>query len=180
MPHTYTSKSQATHRTSCHASCKYQRFTNHRSYILPCPTQISACHRQQTVRLGTPHTDASKSQATNRTSYHASYRYQEITDNKSYILPCLTQILACHRQQTVRLGTPHTDASKSQATNRTSYHASYRYQEITDNKSYILPCLTQILANHRQQIVHLTMLPTIAMNKSYILPCLTQIPANHR
>ena len=114
-----------------------------------------------------PHTDTSKSQATNRTSYHASHRYQQITGNKSYILPCLTQTPANHRQQIVYLTMalipandsqqvvllalpiltcltpmPHTDTSKSQATDRTFYHASQRHQQITGNKSYILPCLT--------------------------------------
>ena len=66
---------------------------------------------------------------------------QQITGNKSYILPCLTQIPANHRQQIVHLTMPHTDTSKSQATNRTSYHASHRHQQITGNKSYILPWL---------------------------------------
>ena len=100
-------------------------------------------HRQQIVHLTMPHTDTSKSQATNRTSYHASHRYQQITGNKSYILPCLTQIPANHRQQIVHLTMPHTDT-----------------QQITGDKSYILPCLIQIPENHRpscQQIVHLAM-----------------------
>ena len=65
-----------------------------------------------------------------------------------------------HRQQIVHLTMPHTDTSKSQATNRTSYHASHRYQQITGIKSYILPCLTQIPANHRKQVVLRTMLHT--------------------
>ena len=104
-----------------------------------------------------PHTDTSKSQATNRTSYNASYRYQKITGhlaNKSYILPCLTLIAANHSQQIVLLALPHTDTSesghsqqivhlamphtytsKSQATNRTSCHASHRYLQITGSKS---------------------------------------------
>ena len=76
---------------------------------------------QSTVALlALPHTDTSKSQATNRISCHASHRYQQITGNKSCILP------ANHRQQIVHLTMPHTDTSKSQATNRTSYHASHR------------------------------------------------------
>ena len=56
------------------------------------------------------------------------------------------------------------------------------YQQITDNKSYILPCLTQITANHRKQIVYLAMPPQIPPNyrQSYISSCLTQIPINHR
>ena len=201
MPHTDTSQSQARNRTSCHASHRYLQITGNKSYILPCLTQIPANHRQQIVNLAMPHTDTSKSQATNRPSYHASHRYLQNTGNKSYILPCLTQIPAKHRQQIVHLTMPHTDTSKSQATNRTSCHASHRYQQITLNKSYILPCLTKTPANHRQQIVHLTMPHTdtskspatnrksyheshryqqITGNKSYILPCLTQMPADHR
>ena len=187
MHHTDTRKSQAilpTNRTSHHASHRYQQITGNKSYILQCLTQIPANHRQQVVLLTMPHTDTRKSQATNRTSHHASHRYQQITGNKSYILQCFIQIPENHRpscQQIVHLAMPHTDTSKSQALNRTSYHASHRYQQITGNKSYILPCLTQIPANHRQQIVHLTMLHTEThlANKSYILPCLTLIPANH-
>ena len=142
------------------------------------------------VFLAVPHTDTSKSQATNRTSCHASHTYQQITGNKSYILPCLTQTPANHRQQIVHLTMPHTDTSKSQATNRTSYHASHRYKQITGNKSYILPCLTQVPANHRQQIVHLTMLHTDSRNSQDILPanrtschascCYQQITVNSR
>ena len=187
MPHTDTSKSQATNRTSCNASHRYQQITGNKTYILPCRRQIPANHRQQILLLAMPHTDTSNKQATSRTS-----------------LPCLTQIPANHRQQIVHLTMPHTDTSKSQATNLLSCHASHRYLQITGNKSYILPCLTQVPATHRQQIVHLTMLPTdtrksqailptnltschasrcyrqITGNKSYILPCLTQIPANHK
>ena len=202
MPHAVTSKSQATNRTSCHASHRYLQITSNQSQILPCLAQIPANHRQQIAHLTMPHTDISKyrqqifpltmphtgasnTPARNRTSYHASHRNQQITGNKSYILPCLKQITN----------------SKSQATSRTSYHASHRYQQITGNKSYILPCLTQIPANHRQQIVHLAMPHTdtcksqaasrasyhashkyqqIIGNKSYFLPCLTQIQPNHR
>ena len=231
-----TSKSETTNRTSCHVSHRYQQITGNKSYFLPCLTQIPADHRQQTVLLAMSHTDTSKSQATNRISCHVSRRYQQITGNKPYFLPCLTQIPANHRQQIVLLAMSHTDTSKitgnksyflpcltqipanhrqqivllvmshahtskSQATNRTSCHVSRRYQQITGNKSYFLPCLTQIPANHRQQILHLAMshadtsksqatnrtschisrrYQQITGNKSYILPCLTQIPANHR
>ena len=70
----------------------------------------------------------------------ASIPCQQITDNNSCILPCLT-----------------TETSKSQATNHTSCHASHRYHQITGNNLYILPCLTQMPANQRQQIVHLAM-----------------------
>ena len=156
MPHTDTSKSQATNRNLAipHTdTCKSQ--ATNKPYTLPCLTQIPANHRQQVVLLTMLHTGTSKSQATNRTSYHASHRYKQITGNKSYILPCLTQIPANHRQQILHLAMPNTDTSTSQATNRTCYHASRRYQQITGNKSYILPCLTQIPANHRQQIVNL-------------------------
>ena len=183
---TDTSKSQETNRTSGHASHRYHRITGNKSYILPCLAQIPANPRQQNVLLTMLHTDTSKSQATNRTSYHALHRYQQITGNKTYI---------------VLLALPHTDTSKSQATNHISYHASRRYQQHTGNKSYILRCLTQIPAHHRQQIVHVTMphgdtsksqatnrtschashrYHQITGNKSNILPCLTQIPANHR
>ena len=179
MPYRDTSKSQATNRTSCHASHRYQQITGNKPYILPCLTQIPANHRQYIVHLTMPQTDTIESQATSRTSCYASHKYQQITGNKSYIIPCLTQIPA----------------------NRPSCHASHRCQQITGNKSYILPCLTQIPANHRQQIVHLTMPHTDTSktkatnctsyhashryqqnkgNKSYISPCLTQISANHR
>ena len=187
MPHTDTSKSQAVNRTCYNASNRYHQITGSKSYILPCLTQIPANHRQQVVLLTMLHTDTSKSQATNRPSYHASHRYKQITGNQSYILPCLTQTPANHRQQIVHLTMPLTDTSKSQATNRTFYNATYRYQQITGhlaNKSYILPCLTLIPANHSQQVVLLALPHTdtrkVTGNKSYILPCLTQTPANHR
>ena len=147
-------------RPSYHASHRYKQITGNKSYILPCLTQIPENHRQQIVHPTMPHTDTSKSQATNRTSYNASYRYQKITGhlaNKSYILPCLTLIAANHSQQIVLLALPHTDTSESQAANGKSCHASRRYQQITGNKSYIIPCITQTLANHRQQTVRLTM-----------------------
>ena len=166
MPHTDTSKSQATNRTSCHASHRYQQITDNKSYILPCLTQTPANHIQQVVNLAMPHTDTSKSQATNRTSYHASHRRLQIKGNESYILPCLTQIPANHRQQIVHLAMPHTDTSKSQATNCTSYHASHRYQQNKGNKSYILPCLTQISANHRQQMPHTDTSKSQATNRT--------------
>ena len=170
MPHTDISNTQATNRTPYHASHRYHQITGNKSSILPCLTQIQANHRQQIVHLAMPHTATIKSQATKHTSYHASHRHQQITGNKSYILPCFTQVPANHRQQLVPLTMPHTDTSRSQATNRTSYHASHRYQNITGNKSYILPCLTQKPANHRQQIVHLTMLHTDTRKSQAILP----------
>ena len=157
MSHTDTSKSQVTNRTSCRVSHRYQQITGNKAYFLSCLTQIPTNHRQQIVLLAMSHTDTSKSRATNRTSCHVSRRYQQITGNKSYFLPCLTQIPANHRQQIEFLAISHADTSKSQATNRTSCHVSRRYQQITGNKSYFLPCLTQIPANHRQQIVHLAM-----------------------
>ena len=79
---------------------------------------LPANHRQQIVYLAMPHTETSKSQATNHTSCLASHRYHQITGNKSYILPCLTQMPANHRQQFVHL-----------------CHASYRYQQIEKRKS---------------------------------------------
>ena len=217
MHHTDTTKPKATIRTPCHASHGCQQIASNKSYISPCLTQIPANHRQQnrmnifpscltqipanhrqlSVHLTTPHTDSSKSQATNRITYHASHRYQQIAGNKSYILPCLTQLPANHRQQIVHLAMPHADTSKSHAANRASYQGSYRYQQITGNKPYTFPCLpanqrqkvvhlamshtTQIPANHKQQIVHLIMPYTDTLdNKSYILPCLKQVPASHR
>ena len=168
MSHADTSKSQATNRTLLAMShTDTSKLTGNKSYFLPCLTQIPANHRQQIVLLAMSHADTSKSQATNRTSCHVSHRYQQITGNKSYFLPCLTQIPANLSQQIVLLAMSHADTSKSQATNHTSCHVSRRYQQIIGNKSYFLPCLTQLPANHRQQIVP-------------FLPCLTQIPANHR
>ena len=147
--YTQISKSQATNHTSCHVSHRYQQITSNKSYLLPCLTQIPANHRQQIVLLAMSHADTSKSQATHRTSCHVSRRCQQITGNKPSFLPCLTQIPANHTQQIVLLAMSHADASKSQATNRTSCHVSRRYQQITGNKSFILPCLTQ-MANHGQ------------------------------
>ena len=231
MPHTYTSKSQATNRTSCHALHRYQQITDNKSFISPCLQEIPANCKEKIVYLAMPDTDTSKSQATNRTSGHASYRYQQLTGNKSYILPsrrhrpCLIQHITCnksciyhashstsqatsrtschasHRYQRITGNKSFILPCKSQVTDRTSCHASHRYQQITGNKSYIISCLTQIPANQRQQIVHLAMPFTdtsdsqttnrisyhasiryqqITDNKSYILPCLIQIPANHR
>ena len=111
-----------------HASRRYQLITGNKSHILPCLTQIPANHRQQNLHLTMPHTDTSKSQATNRTSCHASHKYLQISSSKSCFLPLFTQVPVNHRQQIVHLTMPHTDTSKSQATKRTSYHASYRYQ----------------------------------------------------
>ena len=154
MPHTDTIKSQATNRTSYHASHRCQQHTGIKSYILPCLTQIPASHRQQIVHLTMPHTDTSKSQTTNRTSCHASHRYQQsmATNRTSYNASHRYQ--KNHRQQIVHLAMPDTDTCKPQTTNRTSYHASHRYQQITGDKAFILPCLTQIPANHRQQMPH--------------------------
>ena len=219
MSHTDTSKSQARNRTCYHASHRYQQITDNKSYFLPCLTQIPANRRQQIVHLSMPLIETSKSRATNRTSCHASYRYQQITGNKAYIfsclsqirqqitgnkssiLPCLSQRLANHGQQIIHLAMPHTDTSKSQATNRASCHASHRYQQIKGNKSYFLPCLKQIPANHRQHIALLAMshadtsksqatnrtschvsrrYQQFTGNKSYFLPYLIKIPANHR
>ena len=81
-------------------------------------TQKPANHKQRIVHLAMPQTDINKSQATNSPSCHASHRYQQITCNKSYSSPCLSQIPTNHRQQVVHLAMPHTDTSKSQATNQ--------------------------------------------------------------
>ena len=158
MPDTDTSKSHAVNRTCI--PCLTLIPANHGQQIVHLSyhaSQIPANHRKQIARLAMPHTDTIESQATNHTSYHASHRYQQIPGNKLYILPCLTQIPAKQRQQIVHLTMPHTDTSKTKATNRTSYHASHRYQQITGNKSCFLPCLTQIPANHRRRIIYLTM-----------------------
>ena len=74
---------------------------------------LPAKHRQQIVHVDMPHAETSKSQATNHTSCLASHGCHQITSNKSYILPCLTQMPANHRQQIVHLAMPHTDTSKS-------------------------------------------------------------------
>ena len=74
---------------------------------------LPANHRQQIVYFAMPHTETSKSQATNHTSCLASHRYHQITGNQPYILPCLTQMPTNHRQQNVHLAMPHTDTSKS-------------------------------------------------------------------
>ena len=66
---------------------------------------------------------------------------------------------------------PPTETSKSQATNHTSCHASHRYHQITGNNSYILPCLTQMPTNHRQQIVHLAMPHTDTSKSSVKRKC---------
>ena len=142
MPRIDTSKSQATNRTSPCASHKYQQTIGNKSHSL---------------HLFMPRTDTSKSYVTNRSSFHASHRYQQIIGNKSCIFSCLAQIPANHRQQIVHLFMPRTDTSKSQTTNRTSFHTLHRFQQIIGNKSYILSCLAQIPANHRQQIVCLFM-----------------------
>ena len=74
---------------------------------------------------------------------------------------------ANHRQQIVYLAMPHTETNKSQATNHTSCLASHRYHQITGNQPYILPCLTQMPTNHRQQNVHLAM-PHTDTSKSIV------------
>ena len=179
-------RSQATNRVSCHASHRCQQMKDNKLYNLPCFTRIPAKRKQHIVHLAMPHTDISQAEETKRKSYHASHRYQQITGNKSYILPCLTHRPANHKQQIVLASQIHQQISttnqKSRATHRTCRLPSYMYQQITDNTSFILPCLIQITANHRKQIVYLAMPPQIPANyrQSYILPCLTQIPTNHR
>ena len=81
---------------------------------------LPANHRQQIVYLSMPHTETSKSQATNHTSCHASHRYHQIKGNNLYILPCLTQMPANQRQQFVHLAMPHTDTSKSKTKRKSS------------------------------------------------------------
>ena len=172
MPHTDTFKSQAT--SSYILPCLTQIPANHRQQIvlLAMPNTNSKSWAANRTSCHASHS-TSKSQATSRTSRHLRHR-SKIMVIKSYILPCLTQIPAKHWQQIILLASTHTDirtrrqqivlvampqidTSKSQATNRTSCHVSRRYQQITGKKTYFLPCLTQIPANHRQQIVHLAM-----------------------
>ena len=117
--------------------------------------------------------------------------YQQITDNKSYILPCLTQITANHRKQIVYLAMP----PQKPPNYRQSYisscltqipinhrqqitrlaNASHRYLQITGAKNR-----SSRMINHKSRIVHLAMHQQITGNKSYIISCLTQIPANQR
>ena len=125
------------------------------SKVCPCFT-LPANHRQQIVYLAMPHTETNKSQATNHTSCHASHRYHQITGNKSYILPCLTQMPTNNRQQFVHLAMPHTDTSESSVKGKSSRGYDL-LRAITGNKSYILSCLAQIPPNHKQQILHLAM-----------------------
>ena len=194
MSHTDISKSQATNRTSCHASHKYQQITGNELDILPSDFSKS----QATKFLSMSQTHSSQKKATNRPSCHASYKCQQISGNKpfflpylitmphtdtntshatkSYISPCVTQTPANKRQQIVHLTMPYADTNKSQATNRTSCHVSDKYQQISGNTSYISPCLRQIPTNHRQQIVHLAM-PQTDTSKSQAT---NQVVANQR
>ena len=151
MPHTVGSKSQATnhtptpgsHRHQQHTSNKshgYQQITGNKYYVLPWLIHIPEIHGQQKGHLAMPHTYTSKSQ-------------------EKIVHRTMPQIQANHKQQST-LAMPFTETCKSQATNRTSSHASHRYQQITGNKSCILQCFIQIPENHRpscQQIVHLAM-----------------------
>ena len=155
MPFTETCKSQATNRTSSH--CLTQMPATHRQHITHLtmffptgtrksqailPTNRTSCHAsrwyqqiQATNRKSSmPQTD-SKPGETNRPSYHASHRWKQITGNKSYAPPWLTQTPATHKQQIIHLPC----LSNTQATNRPSYNASHRFQQITGNRS----CLTQ-------------------------------------
>ena len=156
-------RSQATNRVSCHASHRYQQMKDNKLYNLPCFTRIPAKRKQQIVHLAMPHTDISQAEETKRKSYHASHRYQQITGNKSYILPCLTHRPANHKQQIVlasqihqqisttnqapvnhgqhivHVALPHTCTSKSPTTNRSSYHASYRKEGRKESTSGIRP-----------------------------------------
>ena len=129
------------------------------SKVSPCFT-LPANHRQQIVYLAMPHTETNKSQATNHTSCHASHRYHQITGNKSYILPCLTQMPTNNRQQFVHLAMPHTDTSESSVKGKSS-------------RGYEL-----LRANHRQQIIHLV-LPRTDTAKSQATN-LTSCHASHR
>ena len=150
--------------TSLHASHRYQQITGNKSPAL------HASHRDQ-------HITGNK---LNCTSCHASHRYQQFTGNESCNLPRLAQIPANRRQQIVLLTTLHTDTSKSQTTKNVYCHASYKYQQITDNtnKSCFLPHRYQQIANHSCPIPF-TDSKQIRGTKTHILPRITQISANH-
>ena len=157
------------------ASSRYQQISNHKIVHLAIP-QIDTNKSQATKRsFSMVHTETSKPQTTNRTPFHASHKYQQIIKNKSYILPCPSQIPANlrqqivnlamhHRQQTVYLAMPLIDSIKSQPSTLTPCHVSHRYQQIMSNKSYISLC---------RSIIYLAMPPSDT-NKSQIMnriPC---------
>ena len=159
-----TSKSQATSRASYHVSHIYQQITGSKSYILltippadtstswatkRTPYHASQRYRQYIVHLAmrdTYHRDLllflNRTRSSNQLLFKivfvvafAGSFCDQITGNEPYSLSCITQTLTNQRQQFAHLATPRTDTNKSQATNRTSRHASHRYQLITGNKT---------------------------------------------
>ena len=149
-----------------------------------------------------PRTDTSKSWGTNRTSFHASHRYQQIVEKTVHHFIRRTdtskseatnrtslnasQIPANHGQKIVHLFMqqiksnksyiffPHTDTSKTSATNSTFFHASQRHQQIIGNKSYIFSCLAhqQIMGNKSYILSASRRYQQIIGNKVDILSCL--------
>ena len=205
MPFTETCKSQATNRTSSH--CLTQMPATHRQHITHLtmffptgtrkseailPTNRISCHAsrwyqqiQATNRKSSmPQTD-SKPGETNRPSYHASHSWKQITGNKSYAHPWLTQTPATHKQQITWIPTnhrqqilcltmAHTHTRNSRAAKRSSCHASHIYQQITgkNRTSYHASDTSKSQATkHTCYAFHGNL--QITGNKSYIFPCLT-------
>ena len=185
MPLPDFNKSQATNDISCNVAQRYQQIIgiesfslsyqiidlaiplndsnkDHRHQIIYFPmfhrgdasSRYQQISNHKIVHLAIPQIDTSKSQSTKRSfsmvptetsKPHASHRYQQIIKNKSYILPCPSQIPANlrqqivnlamhHRQQTVYLAMPLIDSIKSQPSTLTPCHVSHRYQQITSSK----------------------------------------------
>ena len=159
MSHTITSQSQATNRSSCHASRRYQQITCSKSCFLPRFLQIPANHRQQAVHVAMPPTDTSKSETKSSASCHVPHN----TDTSKSQAANSTSYHALHRypgQQILHLTMLHTGTSKSQATSGTSFNSSHRYQ------------------HQRQQTVHLAM-PHTATSESQAAKH-TSCHASHR
>ena len=128
-----------------------------------------------------PQTD-SKPGETNRPSYHASHRWKQITGNKSYAPPWLTQTPATHKQQIIWIPTnhrqqilyltmAHTHTRNSRAAKRSSCHASHIYQQITgkNRTSYHASDTSKSQATkHTCYAFHGNL--QITGNKSYIFP----------
>ena len=115
-----------------------------------------------------------------RTSCHTSHRYQQVTGNKSHILPCPRQMPANdrnHKQQIVLFAMPHTD------TNPSCYNFAMPHKDAS-SKSYILPCLTVNSKKLEHPYPHTSKgnvkgIPALIVFQLSGV-CCTQIPANHR
>ena len=200
MSHAHTSK--ITDNKSYFFPCLTQtpQITGNKSYFWPNLTQIAANHNQQIILLAISHADTSKSQATTRTFCHVSRRCKSRATNRTSGIVSRRYLPANHRQHIVLLSvSAKSSYSQIQANQRekniTSCHVSCRYQQTTGNRSYFLPFLTQIPANHKQPLVLLVMFhedtckpqatnrpschvssrryQQITGNKSYFLTCLT-------